>query len=88
MRHVDHAEGDVEAVVRLEVVLKLNNLVVLVRGLVRPLLPLVSELEVEHDVANVGADALLTVHDVKLETVVLLEEFVSQELTDRWPEIT
>lgn len=80
MRHVDHAESDVEAVVRVEVVLELDGLVLLVSRLVGALFPLVRELEMEHDVLQVRADALLAIHDAQLEAVILLEELVPQKL--------
>ena len=85
VRVVDHAVGDVERLVGLEVVVKLDHLVVLVRRLVRPLLPLVSELEVEGNGLAVGADGLLAVEDLDAEAVVLLEELVAQEGLDRRP---
>ena len=85
VRVVDHTVGDVKRFVGFEVIVELDHLIVLVRRLVRPLLPLVSELEVKGDGLAVGADCLLAVEDLDSEAVVLLEELVAKKGLDSGP---
>lgn len=76
MWHIDHAEGNIETIVSIQIVFELNGFVIPMCGLVRPQLTLVGEPEVEHDVPQIWPHAFLAIHDAQFESIVFLEEFV------------
>ena len=81
-----HVVGDLEALVLVQVVLKLDGLPLLVGRLVPPLLPLVRHPQPElYYLGRRRLHGHVAVHDLQLEAGVLGEELVVQKRLDRGP---
>ena len=79
---LDHIRADLLTVVRLQVEVKLNGLVLFVRGFLASLFPLVRHPQPELDHVLLIGDQVLSAQKLQLESSVLGEKFMLQKLLD------